>query len=298
MRRTSYIEPRKSRVIGTRDLADFQNSIQRYMWGTTNPSVMDLTSPKTLKSMMNTLNPMVLRNNSHSGVTLVLEVRTEAERRMIDNLMGQYGQVANQSSSYIYQHATMESSAVKVTKTTSTPSEVQQNLLDALTRDGEVSKEYVDTVSVMRNMLDGASADGAADKDAPASDDDVKHTLYLKLYPQACNIDYPRERISVKQLSQSRLLPLSTGRTNPKVNLKNIIAFNTYDTQWVDVYSSFFDLWFKHFSNRSIDVIIGDYILRKMMLTTSPVIPNGYKNLEFFDVSLVSEYTELEDFVR
>ena len=273
----------------------FQQDLQEYMWGDSSPADIDLTSSSTLALVTSHLKPMLLKRNSHSGVTLILPIKNLSEVRRIDKLMGKYAAVAGMSSVFIYQHSIIDKD--QRVSLTGDKLHTGDDIVTALVKDDVLTRKYTDMVSTLsENLATDASYTGAGEE---WQDDDTKrrHYVYLKLYPAACAISYPTQRLGIENLSASRLLPVTRGRENPTLLLQKVIAYNTYDTQWFDLYASFFDMWLTTFANRPMNIMIGDYVFKDLMILKSPKMVNNYREVEFFNIGFVSEQTDLSKFV-
>ena len=285
------------------NLYKFQSALQSYMWGNTgNARSIDLTSQSGMRDIMRRVKPMLLRNDSHSGVTISIKLNTK-ERDKLESMMNAYARVSTQSSSMIYQHSLISTSSLSSVKSVAySPGEKQRFLIAELNKSEVITRKYSGMVSKLSDLTDGSIEAKAAEDSAAAaenSDSDSKpvHAIYIKLYPATCNIGYPTTRLSVAKLSNSRLLPVVSGVANPALRLQGILAFNTEDTQWFDIYASFFNLWVQDFGNRPVTVTIGPYTFKKLMLSTAPVFINNYRNVESFSLVLTSETTSLGEFV-
>jgi len=282
----------------------FQKDYASYLWGDGDSSGdgVDLTSSRALAQITKFVKPMILKKNNQSGVTLMLSGSqlSDAQISELDSLMQTYSNVASQSSMFIYQHSRIDTKKSARMIHNEAPITSGSAIMTALVRSGVVSRVYESGVKKLRDStIDGGFYKPDPSKDLGNTDrnnrDDSR--IYIKLYPRAVQFNPPRTASSMHPLSHARLLQVTRGRTNPSLILTDNLAFNTYDTQWLDIYTSFFDTWYS-FGNPPVDIVIGDYVFKDMVLQSVPRLTNNHKDVETFSIVYTSENTELSDIVK
>jgi len=285
-------------------ILQFQKDYANYLWGIEDTSMLntlDITSPYALPEIAKLLHPILTKANRQSGVTLALNSNNSLTKRQIrelDNLMKAYTHASAQSAPFIFQHTQVDLEAAQSTQYFKRNINTNEELMKAMVESDVVSKIYQEGVKKLKSYTNNeVIVEDTRENATKEENANLVDALYIKFYPRAIHITPPTHRASVHQLSHSKLLRVTNGKTNPLFAMNGILAFNTYDAQWVDLYTSFFDLWFS-FGNNVVDVMVGDYVFKDMLFVKPPHIINTYHEAVLFDAILTSEHTNLTDFVR
>ena len=117
----------------------------------------------------------------------------------------------------------------------------------------------------------------------------------LRLFPANVGIGYPGLQFDTTIVSGSHILQVSKPRSLFTVNLQNCLAFNTLDTQWLDLYATFFEHWVSVKKNPLITLQIGEYTLRDCLLVAPPSFVNRLEITELFPLQFLSQSTNIDD---
>ena len=288
-------------------IRQFQTDYSNYLWGIGEKDTwdfkqeLDLTSSSALEQITKFVKPKILKEHNQSGVTLILTGKLTAQQvKTLDTLMNTYSASSSQTSLFIYQHTEINKEKVNGNLLVNGEVDSGGDIMAALAKSGAVSQTYTSGIKILKNRTNGTgrySSPNSTDADKKKSERKDSSRIYIKLYPRDIVFTPPVRKASVGQLSHSRLMQINRGVSNPQLSINSILAFNTYDAQWLDLYTSFFALWYE-FGNPTIDVVIGDYVFKDMLFISPPIILNTQKVVSTFNAVMTSETTDLDQLVR
>ncbi|MFA5152275.1 MAG: hypothetical protein WC279_11920 [Sulfurimonas sp.] len=115
----------------------------------------------------------------------------------------------------------------------------------------------------------------------------------LRLFPAAAAVVPQLPQIATIRQSYRKYIQTAVPAPNITAQLRNIIAFNTLDTQWVTFYMEVFDIIFRY-RNPKFVLRCGTYRIQDCNIAESIVIPDTGSSLESFNMDIISERTGLD----
>lgn len=156
--------------------------------------------------------------------------------------------------------------------------------------DEELERE---TVTLIRTFIEGLNTF----TDSMKKEDEVNNTsprlAVIRLFPAAAAVVPQLPQIATIRQSYRKYIQTAVPAPNITAQLRNIIAFNTLDTQWVTFYMEVFDIIFRY-RNPKFVLRCGTYRIQDCNIAESIVIPDTGSSLESFNMDIISERTGLD----
>ena len=281
------MEPRKD-AINNIELYNLQKTFLEYAWG---PALSDTQSSIDIMQMgteevFSNIYPIV--KNKNIGVYMVFydTIISRGKRVALGNedlyeKLLKFADVALQSVPFVFEIYELEEETVIEQEDGSEKINIAEN--PVLTVDnmyyaatlGDTLSDFIQTIEPKDSRY--------------KSRRDVK--IYIRLYPQNVVMSYPQRLLQTQILSNNEILQTSSLKSNLRINLVNNIALNTVDTQWLDMYHTFFEYWLDK-GNNKFQLLVGDYTLNNCYIETPPLLKNSMGPMSTFNLNIVSSITE------
>lgn len=170
---------------------------------------------------------------------------------------------------------------------------VKENLRKLMASpDTDKEQQTLDLISNFTTALDIfagnplAATAGEEEKPSP-------RLAVIRLFPAAAAVVPQLPQIATIRQSYRKYIQTAVPAPNITAQLRNIIAFNTLDTQWVTFYMEVFDIIFRY-RNPKFVLRCGTYRIQDCNIAESIVIPDTGSSLESFNMDIISERTGLD----
>ncbi len=282
----SPLEPRKlhtdSKMNGS--LKDFQKALDSYTLG--EDHIWDDLVDTSTSQLFSNLTPMLQRRDK--GVFLVFKDKVkkggtlQRYSNIYEKLMA-FQEDAKQSVPYIMQTYLMGKEEERFLSLGVNPDPYDVELF---------LEDEEDYMKGVRNLFKEEIESLKKFATKRETMDELK--VYIRLYPTSANILLPIRQTKASILSNNEVLLTASKKNNLTVSLNRNIALNTLDTQWLDLYQTFFDYWIDS-GNRKFQIIVGDYTLNNCYLQESPIFSQSMEAAGFFNLNFVSSIADARD---
>lgn len=151
----------------------------------------------------------------------------------------------------------------------------------------------IETVNLIRDFIEGLNnfVTGMQEED-PVSNTSPRLAV-IRLFPAAAAIVPQLPQIATARQSYRKYIQTAVPAPNITAQLRNIIAFNTLDTQWVTFYLEVFELLFRY-RNPKFVLRCGTYRIQDCNIAESVNIGDTGAVMESFNINIISERTGLD----
>ena len=170
---------------------------------------------------------------------------------------------------------------------------VKENLRKlAVSPDADREQQTLDLINNFTTALDIfagnplAATAGEEEKVSP-------RLAVIRLFPAAAAVIPQLPQIATIRQSYRKYIQTAVPAPNITAQLRNIIAFNTLDTQWVTFYMEVFAVLFLY-RNPKFVLRCGTYRIQDCNIAESIAIPDTGSSLESFNMDIISERTGLD----
>lgn len=150
-----------------------------------------------------------------------------------------------------------------------------------------------ETVYLIRTFIEGLNSFTRDMKEEDPAENTSPRLAVIRLFPSAAAVIPQLPQIATIRQSYRKYIQTAVPAPNITAQLRNIIAFNTLDTQWVTFYMEVFAVLFRY-RNPKFVLRCGTYRIQDCNIAESIAIPDTGSSLESFNMDIISERTGLD----
>lgn len=151
----------------------------------------------------------------------------------------------------------------------------------------------VETVNLIRDLIEGLNNFVSDMKEEDPVSNTSPRLAVVRVFPAAAAVVSQLPQIATIRQSYRKYIQTAVPAPNITAQFRNVIAFNTLDTQWVTFYMEIFDIIFRYRNPRFV-LRCGTYRIQDCNIAESIVIPDTGSVMESFNMNIISERTGLD----